>query len=183
MKWNVRGNGIFEPSPFIERFGPPLQFFSLGKVFGLLRFLRGWLFFLWTGIGCMCHNNGELVDHLLIHCDIASPLWGVALQMFGIQWVCQGMLFLCYLAGETGLVSLVQIFGIWCWLVQKQRNSRTFEEMDSSLDQLKALFACTLFDWSQVWGFTQCSSILEFQVSLRFAFLSFFYLFSPCSSS
>ena len=30
------------------------------------------------------------------------------------------------------------------WLVWKERNSRTFEDMESSLDQLKTLFACTL---------------------------------------
>ena len=48
------------------------------------------------------------------------------------------------------------------WLFWKERNSHTFEDMESSLDQLKALFARTLFDWSWVWGFTQCSSLLEF---------------------
>ena len=68
------------------------------------------------------------------------------------------------------LVSMVQIFGLWCWLVWKERNRCTFEDMESSLDQLKTLFAHTLFNWSWVWGFTQYSSILEFQVSLRFFF-------------
>ena len=27
---------------------------------------------------CMCRSNGELVDHILIHCDVAYALWGVA---------------------------------------------------------------------------------------------------------
>lgn len=27
---------------------------------------------------CMCRTNGELVDHLLIHCDVAYALCGVA---------------------------------------------------------------------------------------------------------
>ena len=35
------------------------------------------------------------------------------------------------------------------------------------------LFAHTLFNWSRIWGFTHCSSILEFQVSLRFSFWDF----------
>ena len=42
------------------------------------------------------------------------------------------------------LVSMVQIFGLWCWLVWKERNRCTFEDMESSLDQLKTLFARTL---------------------------------------
>ena len=48
------------------------------------------------------------------------------------------------------------------WLIWKERNRRPFEDMESSLDQLKTLFAHTLFDWL---GFTHCSSILKFQVS------------------
>jgi len=63
--------------------------------------------------------------------------------------------------------SIRSAFDIWkmvlaclMWLVWK--DSHTFEDMESSLDQLKALFVRTLFDWSWVWGFTQCSSVLEF---------------------
>ena len=56
------------------------------------------------------------------------------------------------------------------WLVWKEQNRHTFEELESYLDQLKTLFSCTLFDWSWTWGFTHCSSILEFQVTLRFSF-------------
>ena len=56
------------------------------------------------------------------------------------------------------------------WFVWKEQNRRTFEDMGSSLDQLKTLFACTTFDWSCIWGLTHFSSILEFQVSLKFSF-------------
>ena len=68
--------------------------------------------------------------------------------------LCWGMLLLCYLAGEIGL-------GTWCgyleygaslfdgWpLVWNEQNRRSFEDMESSLDQLKTMFARTLFDWS-----------------------------------
>ena len=51
--------------------------------------------------------------------------------------------------------NMVWIFGIWCklvwcgWpLVWNEQNRRSFEDMESSLDQLKTMFARTLFDWS-----------------------------------
>ena len=34
---------------------------------------------------CMCKRNGELVDHLLIHCPLASDLWSMILTLFGIH--------------------------------------------------------------------------------------------------
>ena len=123
---------------------------------------------------CMCQSNGELVDLLLLHCDVAYALWGFALQIFGIQWVMLSNV-------DTLLFSWKNWFGkhgsdLWnmvpaclMWLVWKERNRHTFEDMENSLDQLKTMFARTLFDWSQVRDFTHCSSILEFQVSLRFS--------------
>ena len=51
------------------------------------------------------------------------------------------------------------------------------------MNQLKTLFACTLFDWSWIWSFTHCSSILEFQVSLRFLFREFRAFLTLCVHS
>jgi hypothetical protein len=36
---------------------------------------------------CMCKRDGESVDHLLIHCDVASALWSVIFSHFGLAWV------------------------------------------------------------------------------------------------
>jgi hypothetical protein len=36
---------------------------------------------------CMCKKNGEAVDHLLIHCEVASCLWHYVFTLFGIEWV------------------------------------------------------------------------------------------------
>lgn len=38
----------------------------------------------------MCKREGELVDHLLLHCKVSSQLWRVALNWFGGQWVVPG---------------------------------------------------------------------------------------------
>ena len=58
-----------------------------------------------------------------------------------------------------------------------ERNRRSFEDTEKSLVQLQALCQKTLFDWSKCWGFSDCSTILEFIASLSCALLSFFLLF------
>ena len=35
----------------------------------------------------MCKCNRELVDHLLLHCPIASKLWSMVSGLFGVCWV------------------------------------------------------------------------------------------------
>ena len=61
------------------------------------------------------------------------------------------------------------------WIVWKERNRRFFEDTEKSLVQLQALCQKTLFDWSKCWGFSDCSTILEFISSLSCA-LKFFLL-------
>ena len=36
---------------------------------------------------CMCKQNGETIDHLLIHYPIARELWNTACSLFGVHWV------------------------------------------------------------------------------------------------
>lgn len=35
----------------------------------------------------MCKKNGETVDHLLLHYEIASALWNSIFGFFGLVWV------------------------------------------------------------------------------------------------
>ena len=35
----------------------------------------------------MCKCNGELVDHLFLHCSVAMDLWSMVLGLFGVSWV------------------------------------------------------------------------------------------------
>ena len=35
----------------------------------------------------MCKRNGELVDHLFLHCPFAMDLWSMVLGLFGVTWV------------------------------------------------------------------------------------------------
>ena len=107
----------------------------------------------------MCHHNGETVDHLLLHCDKAYRLWSLVFRSFGIFWV------LSRSVADT-------LFGWWnwpgkhmssiwnlaplclMWCLWRERNRRTFEDMERSDDQLLASFSGSLFDCSRAWGLT-----------------------------
>jgi hypothetical protein len=36
---------------------------------------------------CLCKKSGETVDHLLLHCKIASALWNSIFGLFGLAWI------------------------------------------------------------------------------------------------
>jgi hypothetical protein len=36
---------------------------------------------------CMCKKNGESVDHLLRHCEVACVLWNGIFSRFNLSWV------------------------------------------------------------------------------------------------
>jgi hypothetical protein len=35
----------------------------------------------------LCKRDGETMDHLLLHCDVASTLWNHVFSRFGMSWV------------------------------------------------------------------------------------------------
>jgi hypothetical protein len=35
----------------------------------------------------MCKKNGESVDHILLHCEIAGALWNNIFNSVGLSWV------------------------------------------------------------------------------------------------
>jgi hypothetical protein len=37
---------------------------------------------------CMCKRSGEIVDYLLLHCEIASALWSTIFSHLGLAWLC-----------------------------------------------------------------------------------------------
>jgi len=36
---------------------------------------------------CMCKINGETMDHLLLHCEVARVLWNAIFSHFSLSWV------------------------------------------------------------------------------------------------
>ena len=96
-----------------------------------------------------------------------ARLWTLVFRSFGFSWV------LLRSVADT-------VFGWWNWLgkhlssiwnlaplcltwcLWRERNRRTFEDMDSSNDKLLASFSGTLFVWSRAWGLTFSNSLPMF---------------------
>ena len=101
----------------------------------------------------MCKRNGELVDHLFLHCPFAMDLWTMVLGLFGVSWVMPRTV-LGLLGCWQGSFSRHRNGYIWSiiphclmWCLWRERNSRCFEDYENSIPDLKLLFFRTLRDW------------------------------------
>ena len=122
----------------------------------------------------MCKCNGELVDHLFLHCLVVMDLWSIILGLFGVSWV--------MLQSVLGLQACWQgKFGhhqndyIWLivphclmWCLWKERNSRCFEDNERSILDLKLLFFRTLLDWLVAMQNQSFPSFIDFLDSCNF---------------
>ena len=102
----------------------------------------------------MCQHCGETVPQLLLHCEIAYRLWSFVFITFSLSWVVPrsipDLLFgwWNWLEKHSSQIwNLVPLCIFWC--IWKERNWWTFEDLDSSDDQMLASFSGTLFDWSR----------------------------------
>jgi hypothetical protein len=66
---------------------------------------------------CMCKRDGESVDHLLLHCEVACALWSAFFSRFGLSWVMPRRVADLYACWWTGGSSQSAVCGRWCLLV------------------------------------------------------------------
>jgi hypothetical protein len=107
LVWNPSKRGLFEVKSYYEvlirKNGPSFPWKSIWRVKAPTRVA----FFVWSvALGkilthdnlwkrnvvviewcCMCKKNGESMDHLLLHCEVARDLWSYIFSLFGIEWV------------------------------------------------------------------------------------------------
>ena len=79
------------------------------------------------------------MDHLLISCSVAHSLWMYMLQLFGIVWVMPGSvidLFSCWYQwlGKHNYAIWNLVPSCLMWNIWAERNRRSFEDMEKSLD-------------------------------------------------
>lgn len=111
----------------------------------------------------MCKCSGEEVDHLLLHGTVASGLWRVVLNFFGVQWVMprtvKDMLHSRASRRRRRRQTAWKVapFALM-WIVWRERNMRAFEGIENDFLHLRnsllslITFWCTLeipniYDW------------------------------------
>lgn len=113
----------------------------------------------------MCRCSEEDVEYLLIHFE-GLPGYGVLLlEHLGVPSILPKRVVDVLVEWRNWLGR--HSSGFWnlvlpcaMWIIWRQHNNCIFEDLECSGDQLIALFAGTLFDWSCAWGSTSSDSIL-----------------------
>ncbi|KAG6705367.1 hypothetical protein I3842_07G176000 [Carya illinoinensis] len=103
---------------------------------------------------CMCKGGGESVDHLLLHCDTVGTLWNEVFTRLDMAWVMPKTV-KAALASWPNVSGRQPIRAMWkmiplciMWCLWQERNERTFEDQERSLEELKVLFFRTLCNWA-----------------------------------
>jgi hypothetical protein len=127
--------------------GTPSSFFPWKSIWRLKTLIRV-AFFVWTAaLGkiltvdnlrkrriiivdwcCMCKHQGDSVDNLLLHCDMARELWSMVLCLFGVQRVMRLRVvdMLASWKGRYGRHRFGAIPSCIMWIIWRERNHRTF---------------------------------------------------------
>jgi hypothetical protein len=100
---------------------------------------------------CLCKFNGESVDHLLLHYEVACSLWNTIFSRLGLSWVMPNNvkdLFTCWWSGSNSWSAVVWKMVPLCimWCLWRERNNRSFKNLERTLEELKSFFS--LFSWT-----------------------------------
>jgi hypothetical protein len=173
MIWSLSKKGIFEVKSFytrlITRECLPFPWKSIWRVKAPARVA----FFVWTAaLGkiltmdnlrkrnvmvvewcCLCKKSGESIDHLLLHCEVARDLWVSIYKLFGVVWVMPRRVIdvLNSWGGQVGYGPVREVWKLvplclW-WCLWRERNARTFEDVELSEAELRKFVLHTLYSW------------------------------------
>jgi hypothetical protein len=100
---------------------------------------------------CMCKKNGESINYLLLHCEVARELWSYVLSLFGVELVMpRQVLDLLTSWGAVGggggakeVWRVVPLCIMWCiWL---ERNAQHFEVVETLMFELQKLLLDNIY--------------------------------------
>ncbi|KAI8026313.1 hypothetical protein LOK49_LG02G00101 [Camellia lanceoleosa] len=117
---------------------------------------------------CMCYVDAETVDHLFLHCSLASRLWGSVCSLFGIPWVQpKGVVDMLWSwrgarVGRSRRRVWLLVPSCLLWLVWLERNRRIFQGLQRSVLWLEDRFLVTLYSWLQCKVDPDIFSFLDF---------------------
>jgi hypothetical protein len=129
---------------------------------------------------CLCKRNGKPVDHLLLHCNVASAIWSAFFSCFGLSWVMPRSvvdLLNCWWSfgklRSSAVWKMVPTCLFWC--VWKERNDRCFIDRERTLGQILSLFYKTLYVSSLSISFS------DFLVCFALLLVEWFFLYFQCT--
>jgi hypothetical protein len=102
---------------------------------------------------CMYKKSGESIDHLLIHCEVARKLWSSILNMFGVDWVMPRRVIdlLISWRGQAGHGTIMEVWRLaplcLMWCLWRNRNVRSFENIETSMLELRKILFNTFYTW------------------------------------
>jgi hypothetical protein len=123
---------------------------------------------------CLCKRDGESVDHLLIHCDVVSTLWNAIFNRFGMPWVMPRRvidLFACWWKWKAKeCCDLEDGANLHFLVCLEGKKLRCFEDVESSMEDILALFFHMLYLWSMAFLSPLSISFVDFLI--RFSLTS-----------
>ena len=104
----------------------------------------------------LCKGNGELIDHLFLHCPLTSGLWQKLFSLARMDWILLrsigDMRIICF-RGFGNSIRGKTFWQIACltlsWIVWQERNVRIFEEKW----RLEVMLWDLLHFYSSLWAF------------------------------
>jgi exonuclease III len=117
---------------------------------------------------CLCKKNGESVDHLLLHCEVATYLWHSVFTLIGMEWVMPEKvidLFACW--NQVGgrdlsrdIWRMAPLCVIWC--IWRERNARIFEDKECSVVGVRKNMITMLHMWAMAHYRNEIPTIEDF---------------------
>ena len=194
MIWQLNRSGIFDVCSFNNSLLKALFVSFPWQSIWCIKVLERVSFFLWTAARdgilvvdnlvkknlpllnwcCLCQCDEETMDHFLLHCKFVHAVWSEVFLMFGVQWVMLYTVVSLLFAWRNWLGNYSSkvwnmVSACLIWLVWKERNAPTFEDIERPIELLKTSLARTLFEWSRIWGLMHCISMSDFLISVRSA--------------
>lgn len=91
----------------------------------------------------LCRKDYENIDHLMLHCEVATKLWNLLCSQTGILWATPRECKSLFIEAGGGLRSSGKAKVLWkamvlslTWSIWKERNARIFEEKDSNVQDI-----------------------------------------------